>query len=376
MKNKPDPADPGAPNEPGPARFPSPGTRRCQRCGALNGVDFDRCIRCTEPLAAAAAAGADAPATTAADAPAASAEPKPAARRWPPEPIGRLERPWAAKFLLGLTLLTFVGQLMAFYARESGVSIPLLSGLHEVDLMRFGSMPIDLDAVLREPWLLLSCVFVHVGVLHIGLNMMGFASLARISEPAIGPGRFLIAYVVSGLAGSVATIALYGFDATGVFGEIQRLLTARPRGAIFAQSTAGASGAVCGVAGLVLGWLLRRRDSRWKNFAFQVLLFGVVFGFAVNAAPGSTIRVNNAAHIGGLLTGILFGLVYAGGRRRAPSWLMNGGAALCVIACIGSLVLAQLSPRWRTLDGTLTSLPGEIAAPVSNRVIAPSVPTV
>ncbi len=372
MKNEPDPADPGAPNEPGPARFPSPGTRRCQRCGALNGVDFDRCIRCAEPLTPAAAASA----ASAADAPAASAEPKPAARRWPPEPIGRLERPWAAKFLLGLTLLTFIGQLMAFYSRDSRVSIPLLSGLHEVDLMRFGSMPIDLDAVLREPWLLLSCVFVHFGVLHIGLNMMGFASFARISEPAIGPGRLLIAYVVSGLVGSVATLALSAFDAPGILGAIQRLIIARPRGVPIIATTAGASGAVFGVMGLVLGWLLRRRDSRWKTFAMEAVLFGVFFGFAANAAPGSKIAVNNAAHLGGLLTGILFGLVYAGGRRRAPSWLVNGGAALCVIACIGSLVLAQLSPRWRTLDGTLTSLPGEIAAPVTNRVIAPPVPTV
>ena len=348
-QNPSDPESPDSPNKPAPARFPSPGTRRCQRCGALNGVDFDRCIRCAEPLAS------PSPSSTGTGA----AGSRPAARRWPPEPIGYLERPWAAKFLLGLTLLTFAGQLMAFYSRnQSGFSIPILSGLHEVDLMRFGSMPVDLEAVVREPWLLLSCVFVHFGVLHIGLNMMGFTSFARISEPAIGPGRLLLAYVVSGLAGSIATIALSAFDAPGFLGTLQGLIIARPRGIPIVATTAGASGAVFGVMGLVLGWLLRRRDSRWKTFAMEAVLFGVLFGFAANASPGSKIAVNNAAHLGGLLTGILFGLVYAGGRRRAPSWLVNGGAFVCVLACIGSLVLAQLSPRWRTLDGTLTSLPG------------------
>jgi MYXO-CTERM domain-containing protein len=277
-------------------------------------------------------------------------------------------------------VLTFVGQLMALFARNQGFSIPILSGLHEVDLMRFGAMPIDFEAVAREPWLLVSCVFVHFGILHIGLNMMGFSSFARISEPAIGPGRLLIAYVVSGIAGSVATIALSMFDAPGVLGSIQRLILASPRGVPFVATTAGASGAVFGVMGLVLGWLLRRRDSRWKTFAMEAVLFGVFFGFAANASPGSKIAVNNAAHLGGLITGILFGLAYAGGRRRAPSWVVNGGAALCVIVCVGSLILAQLSPRWRTLDGTLTELPGkppaEFAAGAIDRVIAPPVPNV
>lgn len=363
-QDPPDPVSPDSPNEPRAARFPAPGTRRCQRCGALNGLDFDRCIRCAEPLSGSP-----------------SAEARPAARRWPPEPVGLLERPWAARFLLGLTLLTFAGQLMAFYSRNQRFSIPILSGLHEVDLMRFGGMPVDLEAVVREPWLLVSCVFVHFGVLHIGLNMMGFSSFARISEPAIGPARLVIAYVVSGIAGSVATIVLSAFDAPGVLGTLQRLILARPRGGIpFVATTAGASGAVFGVMGLVLGWLLRRRDSRWKTFAMEAVLFGVLFGFAANASPGSKIAVNNAAHLGGLLAGIAFGLVYAGGRRRAPSWLVNGGAALCVLACIGALVLAQLSPRWRTLDGTLSSLsggpPSELSPDTSERVIAPAVPNV
>jgi MYXO-CTERM domain-containing protein len=310
----------------------------------------------------------------------AEAAPQPPARRWPPEPIARLERPWAAKFLLGLTILTFVGQVMAEYSRRHRFWVPILGGFNEIDLMRFGSMPIDLEAVVREPWLLLSCVFLHAGLLHIGLNMMGFASFARISEPAIGPSRLLIAYVVSGLAGSLATIALSTFDAPGVLGTVQRLISARPRGIPVVSTTIGASGAVFGMMGLVLGWLLRRRDSRWKTFAMEAVFFGVLFGFAVNAAPGSIIIVNNAAHLGGLLTGILFGLVYAGGPRRAPSWLVNGGAALCVVACIGSLVLAQLSPRWRLVDRTIISLsdgpPSDFIADVPERVIAPAAPTV
>ncbi|MCK6591442.1 MAG: rhomboid family intramembrane serine protease, partial [Polyangiaceae bacterium] len=169
---------------------------------------------------------------------------------------------------------------------------------------------------------------------------------------------------------SAATIALSSFDAPGFLGILQRLISAQPRGVPYITTTLGASGAVFGMMGLVLGWLLRRRDSRWKTFAMEAVLFSVLFGFAVNASPRSTIVINNAAHIGGLLAGIVFGFVYAGGRRWAPPWLVNGGAAFCVLACIGSLILAQLSPRWRMVDQTLTSLPEGL--PSDSTVTAPN----
>lgn len=275
-----------------------------------------------------------------------------------PDADEQRDRTWGAAFLLGLTILTFAGQLMAFYSRTASAGVPLLSGLHEIDLMRFGAMPVDVDAVAREPWLLLSCVFVHFGIIHIGLNMMGLWGFTRVTEPAIGPARVVIAYVLSGIAGSVLTLVLSAVDAPGILGQLQRLILARPRGVFVVATTAGASGAVFGLMGLELGLLIRRRDSRWKAFAVEAVVFAVLFGFVVNTFPASKIAVNNAAHLGGLVSGVAFGLAFAGPRRWAPPWLGRGAAALCLLASVASLILAQLSPRWRTLDRTLTSLPG------------------
>jgi MYXO-CTERM domain-containing protein len=248
--------------------------------------------------------------------------------------------------------------MMAALSRNRDISAALFTGGYEIDLMRFGAMPLDPDIVAREPWLLLSCAFVHFGILHFGLNMMGFWSFARVAEPAMGSARLLVAYVAAGLAGSALTIVLAAADATSFLAEIQRLLLAR-RAVSVVVMTAGSSGAVFGVMGLVLGWLLRRRDSRWKTFAVEAVLFGVLFGFAANAAPGSKIAVNNAAHLGGLACGVVFGMVYAGRGRKAPPWVFYGSAALCLLACLASLLLAQLSPRWRLLDKTLSSTTNE-----------------
>jgi rhomboid protease GluP len=364
LKEMEDPPDPAAPGEnaadgasgPG-GRGGAPkaaGPRRCARCGALNGADFDHCIRCASPLAAA-----------------------PAQRSAPPRDSAGRDRVWAAQIILGLTSLTFAGQLMAAFSRDMTISKALFTGGNEIDHLRFGALPYDLEVVAREPWLLLSCVFVHYGILHFGLNMMGFWSFARVAEPAMGSARLLVAYVAAGLTGSVLTIVLAAADATSFLAGIQRLLAGRA--ALGVGATLGASGAVFGVMGLVLGWLLRRRDSRWKTFAVEAVLFSVLFGFAVNAAPSSTIVINNAAHLGGLACGVVFGMVYAGRGRKAPPWLVYGSAALCLLACLASLLLAQLSTRWRDIDksfltmthepaeGSLTIRPATmIAPPLSN----------
>jgi hypothetical protein len=108
--------------------------------------------------------------------------------------------------------------------------------------------------------------------------------------------------------------------------------------------TAGASGAVFGIMGLILGWLIRSRDPRWKQFARQAVFYSLLFGVLV--------RANNAAHIGGLVAGIAFGLVYAGagGRRTRAEPLVNVAGAVSLLACVAALVLAQRSPLWREVE--------------------------
>ncbi len=182
-----------------------------------------------------------------------------------------------------------------------------------------------------EPFRLLSAVFVHMGVLHFGMNMVTLGMLARAAEPAVGSARFAIAYVLTGL---------FGFGASAAWN-----LFVQPE----VVCTAGASGAVFGVMGLLLGWLLRRRDPRWKDLALQAVFCIVLFGFVVNASS-TGVRINNAAHIGGLASGALLGLSYAGPARGRYEGVMNAGALASVLACLAALVLAQRSPVWRAVE--------------------------
>ena len=235
----------------------------------------------------------------------------------------------ATKAIIALTLLIFGAQVMSAIAREQFQS--LLLGANPVDDLRFGTLylvpgdpVVDPMVVLStEPWRLLTACFVHFGIIHFGLNMAALVQLARLAEPAIGSARFIIAYVVTGILGFACTVAHVVLFPHATF-------------------TAGASGAVFGVMGVILGFLVRRRDPRWKTWAMQAVFYSLLFGFII--------RANNSAHIGGLLVGAAFGALFApGAPKPAASWqTWLAGASL--LACVVSLGLAQLSPLPELLE--------------------------
>jgi rhomboid protease GluP len=278
--------------------------RGCARCGALNGENFDRCVRCGAALSARAASVDQAKGTL----------------------DGRSLL--GTKILGGLTVLVFAGQLAAHFARSR--DFPAMS-MDRSALVPYGALEIRPDLVAAEPWRMLSAVFVHIGVIHIAANLlMGMASLSRIAEPAVGTARYVIAYVVTGIVGYASTVVVGLVTGSGGI-------------------TAGASGSLFGVMGLVLGYLLRRRDPRWKQFAVQAVFFSVMFGFMVNWMNAGVL-VNNSAHLGGLVSGVALGFLYAGPRKTKSDLLVNVGAALAVLACVASIALAQLSARGNRYD--------------------------
>jgi membrane associated rhomboid family serine protease len=279
--------------------------RVCRTCGALNG-DFDRCIRCGAGLSGASAL-AD-------------------------RLRGRIggDTLLGTKVLIGLTLLVFLGQVLGEVATGGGLRI---MGGSALVAYRFGALPLDDVFVREEPFRMLSAVFVHFGALHVGLNLLALMNLARAAEPGLGSARFVVSYVLSGFF-SFATSAAYTVIAGG--GSI----------------TGGASGAVFGVMGLILGWMVRRRDPRWRQFAVQAVLYSVVFGFAVNAA-GSSILVNNSAHLGGLAAGFVLGALFASPGRPRDELGWNVAAALVLAVSVGSLALSQLSFAARAAAGGL-----------------------
>ena len=126
-------------------------------------------------------------------------------------------------------------------------------------------------------------MFLHAGIIHISFNMLLQLTLGREIEQIIGPVRFLLVYLSSGI---------FGFVMGGNFA---------PSGI----ASTGASGALFGIIAVSLLDLLyawNERKSPWKELAFIAL--DIVISFVLGLLPG----LDNFSHIGGFLMGLVLGI--------------------------------------------------------------------
>lgn len=140
--------------------------------------------------------------------------------------------------------------------------------------------PLVLDG---QWWRLLSSLFLHWSLMHLLFNMVSLLFLGRIIEPLIGHATFLTVYLITGICSGLAS--LY-FNQNVV--------------------SAGASGAVFGLFGIFVSLLMSnlvRKDVRiqWLKSIGAIL--------AINLAMGLFLPVDNAAHMGGLVSGVVIGLL-------------------------------------------------------------------
>ncbi|MCC7541777.1 MAG: rhomboid family intramembrane serine protease, partial [Deltaproteobacteria bacterium] len=228
----------------------------------------------------------------------------------------------ATKTLAGLCVIVFVLEM----ATNGGGDLPILTGMRDSTLVRFGAVPgpylLGRPLDWAEPWRLLASCFVHMGVLHIAMNLFGLVDLGRLLERENGPQRFVIAFVVTGILGFVVSNLWYQWSE-------------RPF-----VVTAGASGAVFGLDGVLLGQMLLRKDPRWKSMLVRTLVYSFVFYFALGT--------NQAAHIGGLAAGFLLGMAF---QLESRPWKI---AAITVpltvvslLASVASVGISAFGPLWR-----------------------------
>ena len=159
------------------------------------------------------------------------------------------------------------------------------------DVLRWGGTGPEI-ILKNEWWRLVTAVFVHIGIIHIASNMYVFWGLGMMAERLLGRMNFLATYLLTGIAGNVLTLFL------------------RPN-----IVGAGASGAIFGLAGLLISVLQfgqlsvpRERLAPLKKEVVKLALYNLVFGAVV---PG----INNIAHLGGLIYGLLLGVVFAWSSR-------------------------------------------------------------
>jgi len=206
-------------------------------------------------------------------------------------------------------------------------------------LARFGA---NLALATRgsEPWRLITSMFLHAGWLHLLVNMYTLFIMGRFVEQLYGSRRFWIIYVLAGVVGSAASAYL---------GGPQRL-------------SVGASGAIFGLLGAGLVGMIRLRGhvpEAWRKQVATNLLVVIALNFYIGYAIP---RVDNSAHMGGLVGGVLVGLLLI--RARAGQ---GGGTAASVAG------RRLLTPLALTL-AAVTILSGAMAALSTSRGLLERLP--
>lgn len=184
------------------------------------------------------------------------------------------------------------------------------------DILAWGGnyRPATMDG---EGWRLLTSCFLHIGVIHLVMNMYALVFIGMLLEPLLGRAKYSAAYLLSGLLASTAS--LY-WNETSV--------------------SAGASGAIFGLYGVFLALLStnlierERRKALWRSIGLFVLY---------NLASGlSSPVVDNAAHLGGLGSGLLIGFAFVpllqpnalAAREKLTLGLLAGGCLACSVAVL------------------------------------------
>lgn len=190
----------------------------------------------------------------------------------------------ATYLLVGINCAVFIWMVW------SGVSFQSPS---PQDLLRFGAN--STSHVLNGEWYrLLTATFVHVGWIHLATNMWCLWNLGLLGEPLVGPFGLAAIYLLTGIAGNLLSMSHNVWKNTDSVG-------------------AGASGAVFGIAGILIVLLSNRRlpipwDElrRLRRSVIQFAVLNLLIGGASNVFD--VIRIDNDAHIGGFLSGLALGV--------------------------------------------------------------------
>ncbi len=142
------------------------------------------------------------------------------------------------------------------------------------------------DTLGGQSWRLLSSMFLHGGLVHITLNMWALLNLGLLAEILFGRRSYFFLYMACGLAGSIVSV-WWSPEVVSI----------------------GASGAIFGVAGALLPALAFQKNARLRA-ALKGNLFIIGIFVLYNIAYGAReAHIDNAAHLGGLVTGIILGVL-------------------------------------------------------------------
>ncbi|KAJ9706615.1 hypothetical protein PVL29_001868 [Vitis rotundifolia] len=178
----------------------------------------------------------------------------------------------------GACVAKFLGRFSFQPLRENPLFGPSSSTLEKLGALEWNEV-VHGD----QGWRLVTCIWLHAGVIHLLANMLSLVFIGIRLEQQFGFVRIGIIYLVSGFGGSILS-------------------------SLFIQHniSVGASGALFGLLGAMLSELI----TNWSIYTNKAAaLFTLVVIIAINLAVGILPHVDNFAHIGGFLAGFLLGFI-------------------------------------------------------------------
>ncbi|HSH65449.1 MAG TPA: rhomboid family intramembrane serine protease [Bacteroidia bacterium] len=166
----------------------------------------------------------------------------------------------------------------------------------------------------NEWWRLLTSVFLHVNLVHLLFNMYALFSIGVLLEPVTGHWRFLAYYIVLGVGASITSLMWSTFIVS-----------------------VGASGAIFGLFGFYLIYLLAGKRKMNK---FNPVSTSIIISIGINLLIGGiSTFIDNAAHIGGLITGFLCGGVWMLFLKKEKPGHKKRSNYACSISLISTLFI-------------------------------------
>lgn len=210
----------------------------------------------------------------------------------------RITPPRVTYALLAANVAAFIAMIAVGY-----FVFDTLNGTEDMRVLAlFGAKINQLIAVEGQVWRLFTAMFLHIGVLHLLFNLYALNALGTLVEGYFGHQRYIVIYLLGGLFGSLASYAFSPYP------------------------SAGASGAIFGLAGAITIYFLRYRENfgaRGRAILYNMLVvigINLVFGLSM---PG----IDNWGHMGGLVGGavVAWGLLP---RYETPVALIPGNYPL------------------------------------------------
>ncbi|HEY6264458.1 MAG TPA: rhomboid family intramembrane serine protease [Candidatus Acidoferrum sp.] len=270
----------------------------CPACGALVGISATRCHQCGANLRFSLAA----------------------LSKQLSGIFGEHEAPVTTALLIA-NILMFGISWMATAAAGGGGGLSILWGMGGETMYRLGVSDWFPMFYGHEWWRLVTAMFLHGGLLHIGFNMMALMQFGPALEELYGSARYLFLYVVTGA---------FGFLVSAFFG----------------YRSLGASGAILGLVGVMLAITSKRggaymRELKSRLITSVVILF--VLGFS------GMMAMDNYAHGAGLASGFVLGKLFADrqpmdSNERRSAYALGWLAGIVVIASFVLMLMHYRDP--------------------------------